>query len=122
MEENKIISYKDLIVWQRSMSLVTEVYKLTERYPNHEIYGLTAHTRKTAVSIPSNIAEGKARGTRKDYCRFMIIAFGSCAELETQLLIAKNLALTSGENFEKVEALLLEVNKMLRVLVSKLRT
>ena len=73
------------------MGLVTEVYELTHSFPGHELYGLTNQIRRSAVSIPSNIAEGAARGSKKDFLRFVFIARGSLAELETQLLISSNL-------------------------------
>ena len=81
-----IESFKDLIVWQKSMSLVKEVYVITSNFPKSEIYGLTSQMRRAAVSIPSNIAEGKKRKTKNDYVQFLRIANGSAAELETQLL------------------------------------
>ena len=87
----KIKSYTDLQVWQKSMTLVTDVYKITSDFPKSETYGLTGQIRKSAVSIPSNIAEGSARETTRDLLRFISIAYGSLAELETQLLIARNL-------------------------------
>ena len=83
--------YKNLIVWQKSMDLVLAVYELTENYPTAGIYVLTSHTRKTSISIPSNIAEGSKRSSRKDYRHFLFNAFGSGAELETQIEIAKRL-------------------------------
>ena len=115
-----IHSYKELIVWQKSMELVVEIYKLTENYPKIEIYGLTSQTRRSAVSIPSNIAEGRFRGTRKDYTQFMRIAYGSGAELETQIEIAKRIYKTKQLNFEKIDQLLLEVMKMLNTMINKL--
>ena len=118
--DNKIKSFRDLIVWQKAMELVIEVYKLTNQYPKEELYGLTAHTRKTVISIPSNIAEGKNRGTRKDYRMFMVIAYGSTAELDTQLEIAKRLNKTKHLDYSKVTGLLAEVSKMLNSLINKL--
>lgn len=85
-------TFKDLQVWQKAMDLLIEVYAVTLRYPDEERYGLAAHTRKTAVSIPSNIAEGYARHHRNDYLRFLDISYGSTAELETQLIAAVRLA------------------------------
>jgi four helix bundle protein len=120
IENNKIKSYKDLIVWQKSMELVLAVYELTERYPKSELYILIAHTRKTSISIPSNIAEGKARGTRKNYRQFLIQAYSSGAELETQIEIAKRLYLKYKLDFRKVNDLLEEVMKILNTLISKL--
>jgi len=106
-------SYKELIVWQRAMELVVAVYAVTELYPRFELYGLTAHTRKSAISIPSNIAEGKRRSTLKDYRQFLVYAFASGAELETQIEITKRLPFGKTLDFNKVDQLLEEVMKML---------
>ena len=83
--------HEDLEVWKKSVSVVTEIYKITETFPNSELYGLTSQIRRSAVSIPSNIAEGCARFSDKETVKFLSIATGSVAELQTQLLIAKNL-------------------------------
>lgn len=83
--------YRDLDVWKRSVSFVTAVYAATQGFPKEELYGLTSQIRRSAVSVPSNIAEGRAKRTTKDFIRFLNIAYGSMAELETQLLIASNL-------------------------------
>ena len=101
-----IHSYKDLIVWQRSMELVTQVYILTDKYPKTEIYGLVSQSRRCSISIPSNIAEGRRRSSKKDFRNFLIIAFSSGAELETQIQIAKNLNFAKPEDFSKVDGLL----------------
>ena len=87
----QIQSYRDLIVWQKAVELSVAVYGLTEHYPKEEIYGLISQMRRASVSIASNIAEGRYRGTRKDFCQFLRIAFGSGAELETQIEISKRL-------------------------------
>lgn len=79
----KIQSFKQLVVWQRAMELAEEVYRLTESLPSSERFGLISQIRRSAVSIPSNIAEGRQRGTRKDFAQFLRIADGSAAELET---------------------------------------
>lgn len=113
----KIISYKDLIVWQKAKSLAVAVYELTEKFPKTEIYGLTSQARRSAVSIPSNIAEGRRRGSKNDYCQFLRIAYGSGAELETQIAIAKELPFGKNLDFSKVDQLLEEVMKMLNVMV-----
>lgn len=81
-------SYRDLIVWQKSVQLVKLVYELTSTFSDSEKFGLVSQMRRSAVSIPSNIAEGRYRSTKKDYCQFLTIAFGSGAELETQLELA----------------------------------
>ena len=114
-----INSYKDLIVWQKSIELVVEVYKLTDLYPKGELYGLTSQTCRAAVSIPSNIAEGYARKHRKEYAQFIRIAFSSGAELETQIIIAKKLGYANEYIFKRVDTLLLEVMNMLNSLDSK---
>ncbi len=116
-----IISYRDLIVWQKSMELVEMVYGLTNNFPKSEIYGLSSQMKRAAVSIPSNIAEGKLRGTRKDYRHFLIQAFGSGAELETQIDIARRLGFINSPT-EKLEGLLGEIMKMLNALIKSLET
>jgi len=114
-----INSYRDLTVWQKAIDLVIELYRITKKFPAEERYGLTSQMRRAVVSIASNIAEGKARGTRKDYRRFLINAYGSGAELETQIEIAKRLCLCE-ENFKTADDLLAEIMKMLNVLIRKL--
>lgn len=120
MPENTIHSYKELVVWQKSVELVTKMYELTEDYPKSELYGLTSQMRRAAVSIPSNIAEGRRRGTRKDFRHFLLLAYGSGAELETQIEISKRLPFGNGLNFSQVEALLGEVMRMLNAMINKL--
>ena len=116
---NVLHSYKDLIVWQRSIELVTAVYELTEKFPKEEIYGLTAQMRRAAVSISSNIAEGRSRGTKKEFAQFLRVAYGSGAELETQLEIAQRLGMADAVQREQVAALLLEAMKMLNAMIRK---
>jgi four helix bundle protein len=116
-----IQSYKDLIVWKKAMDLVELIYNLTEAFPQQEMFGLTSQLRRSAISIPSNIAEGSHRGTRKDYRQFLIIAYGSGAELETQLEIARRLSYADKAAYSKVEALLAEVLKMLNKMLSILK-
>lgn len=122
MEQGKVHSYKDLIVWQKSIELVVFLYELTERFPREEIYGLTSQMRRAAVSIPSNIAEGRFRGTRKDYAQFLRIAYSSGTELETQIEISKRLSKTKHLDYDRVDAFLLEVMKMLNKMLSNLKT
>ncbi|HUF25996.1 MAG TPA: four helix bundle protein [Gemmatimonadaceae bacterium] len=105
-------SYRDLIVWGRSMTFVTEVYRLTRRFPRDEIFGLMAQLRRASVSIPSNIAEGHAR-PRRDYLRFLRIARGSVQETETQLLIAIELGFVTPADCDAALKLADEVNRML---------
>ena len=113
-------SYKELNVWKKSIELVIEIYKLTEKFPKSELFGLTSQMRRAAVSIPSNIAEGYSRKHRLEYLQFVRISFSSGAELETQLLISKMLKFVSGDEFIKAEKLLEETMKMLNKLISSL--
>ncbi len=115
-----IHSYKDLIVWQRSVQLAVEIYKLTEAFPKEELYGITSQMRRAVVSISLNIAEGRFRGTRKDFLQFLRIAYASGVELETQLVIARQLFDMKDSEYSKVDALLDEVMKMLNVMIRKL--
>ena len=112
----KINSYKDLFVWQKAIDLVVHIYQLTGTFPKSELFCLTSQMRRAAVSIASNIAEGRARGTRKDYRQFIIIAFGSGAELETQLIIARRLSLGDDLKLREIDTLLEQVMKMLNKL------
>lgn len=112
-------SYKELIVWQKSVELCVLVYKTTESFPKSELYGITNQLRRSAVSIPSNIAEGQMRG-HKEFVQFLKIAYGSGAELETQLIISLKTNLLSQADFNKIYNLLEEVMKMLNKLISSL--
>ncbi len=113
MESRQTQSYKDLIVWQKSMDVVTVIYELTSGFPGHEQYGLTSQMRRAAVSIPSNIAEGYRRKGSGDYNRFLCIAFGSTSEVETQLFIAVRLHYIKEAQVGIAVGLLEEVSKML---------
>lgn len=110
-------SFKELIVWQRAIELVREVYTNTRTFPKSEMFGLVSQMQRCAVSIPSNIAEGKKRKTKNDFLHFLSIADGSAAELETQIIIAKDLY---AADFSRAQALLEEVQKMLAVMIKKL--
>jgi len=113
-------TYQDLTVWQKSIELVLAIYELTDNFPKEEIFGLTSQIRRATVSIPSNIAEGKMRGGDVEFKRFLLIAFASGAELETQLLISKKLPKTNKSDYNKIDPLLNEVMKMLNKLISTL--
>jgi four helix bundle protein len=117
-----INSYKDLIVWQKSIDLVVKIYELTENYPKEEIYGLISQIRRSTVSIPSNIAEGRYRGTKKDYLHFLRTAYASGAELETQIEISKRLSKTKNLNYTQIDSLLEEIMKMLNVMIRKMNS
>ncbi len=110
-------SYKNLIVWQKSISLVTRLYEVTDKFPKEEIFGLVSQMRRCAVSIPSNIAEGRYRGTEKEFLHFIRIAYGSGAELETQIEIAKRLPMTKMLDYTEIDTLLEEVMKILNTLL-----
>ncbi len=111
-------SYKELKVWQRSIELVKEVYEVTKKFPKSEVYGLSIQMRRAAVSIPSNIAEGYLRKNLKEYLQFLRVAYGSAAELETQIIITKDLY--QNVDYQKAESLLEEVQKMLNAMIKKL--
>ena len=96
-----INSHKDLIVWQKSMDVVAEIYKITDSFPEPELYGLTSQMRRSAVLIPSNIVEGRKRSSRKDFRHFLVISCGSGVELETQIEISKRLNFVNIENYKK---------------------
>lgn len=115
-----LTSYRELKVWEKSIELVVETYRVTNLFPKSEQYGLTSQMRRAAVSIPSNIAEGYTRNHRAEYVQFLKIAAGSGAELETQVIIAKKLNFVSEQEFKKLDILLDETMKMLSALVDSL--
>lgn len=106
-------NFKELSVWQKSIDFVTEIYRVSEAFPKGEIYGLTSQIRRASISIPSNIAEGNSRRSKPDYLQFLKIARGSCAELETQLIISKNLNFLTEAEYIKLNSDIIEISKML---------
>lgn len=114
-------SYKDLIVWQKSMDLVEHVYRATRAFPREERYGLSSQVRRAAVSVPSNIAEGQARSSPAEFRNFLSIARGSLAEVETQLLIATRLSYISMQDLQQTMELHTEISKMLPALMASLK-
>lgn len=110
-------NYEKLIVWQKAMDLVEKTYRLTYAFPKEEQYGIISQMRRSAVSIPSNIAEGSRRGTKKDFTHFLVIAFGSAGEIETQLKIAKRLQFGKIDNYKEIEEILQEILRMLNKLI-----
>lgn len=118
---NKISSYKGLIVWQKSIDLVTMIYEVTRCLPDEERFGLTSQIRRSAISIPSNIAEGYGRGSTKSYLQFLSIARGSLFELETQIHIAKGLQFLSEENSSSITKLISEIGRMINSLMIKIK-
>lgn len=114
-------SYKELKVWQKSIEPIPEIYIMTKIFPKEEKYGLTSQIRRSAVSLPSNIAEGYSRLSTKEFIQFLKIAFASGAELETQLIISYKLELISEDDLNKVTVKLEEIQKMLNALISSLK-
>lgn len=97
-------TYRDLIVWQKAVDLAVDIYTLTELFPKSELYGFVSQMRRTAISIASNIAEGKLRSRDKEFKRFLEIAFGSGGELETQIVIAKRISHLANFSYAAIEA------------------
>ena len=106
-------THKDLDVWKKSIDFVTQLYKVTDVFPKEEIYGLTNQLRRAAVSIPSNIAEGAARKSNKEFIQFLHIALGSTVEIETQLIISKNLKFMNDELFLELDKERNDIGRML---------
>ena len=117
----EVPGYQSLIVWQKSMDLTIEIYRLTKKLPKDELYGLTNQLRRAAVSIPSNIAEGNGRASTEDYLRFLSIARGSKSEIETQLLLCVKLNYVQQSEIEESLKLCTEIGKMLNAMISKFR-
>lgn len=120
-KHTKVKSYKELIVWQKAMELSLSVYRLTDKFPKSEQFGLINQIRRAVVSIPSNIAEGWARKGLGEYIHFLYVSYASASELETQLILSKKLNLGDKESYTKIESLLLEVQKLLYVIIKKLK-
>ncbi len=115
-----IRTYRDLVVWQKAMALMTDVYRASRPFPKDELYALTSQIRRSAVSIPSNMAEGYGRNSTTDYVRFLRVATGSLYELQTQLEIALNLGYLREPDFQSLNDRTREVERMLTSLVNKL--
>jgi four helix bundle protein len=113
--------FKKLNVWQKSIPLVKTVYQITSDFPSSELYGLTGQIRRSAVSIPSNIAEGAGRGD-KEFSHFLVIAIGSSFELETQFIISKELGFITIEIFEDINSKIIAVQKMISGLQNSIKT
>ncbi len=120
MGESSLRSYKELIVWQKAIQLVEEVYAITGAFPRDEVYGLTSQMRRSAVSVPSNIAEGQGRATKGEFIQFLCHARGSLYELETQVVIARRLDYLSSETEARVTSKITEVARILNGLLTSL--
>ncbi len=113
-------SHKDLIVWQKSMLFVEEIYSLTKGFPDEEKYGLTAQLRRASVSIPSNISEGAARHGKKEFEHFLYMALGSAAEVETQLELARRLNYVTDSTVETQLQNITEIRRMIQGMIGHL--
>ncbi|HSW87700.1 MAG TPA: four helix bundle protein [Candidatus Saccharimonadales bacterium] len=114
-------TYKDLIVWGKSIELCEKIYRITETFPKSELYGLVSQMRRCCVSIPSNIAEGQRRGHKGEFIQFLRISFGSGAELETQLVIALKIDYINQQQYQELNAGLEEIMRMLNKLLSTIK-
>lgn len=121
MDAKRIESYRDLIVWQKSIDLVESIYQITDKLPEKETWVLLSQMRRAAISIPSNIAEGYGRHTTGEYKRFLSISRGSLLELETQLFICQRLNFFTLREIESIILNIQEINKMLNSLINKIR-
>ena len=115
-----IKNYQELIVWNKAMDLVSEVYSLTKLLPKEELFALSNQMRRAAISVPSNIAEGQQRMAPREFIRFLTIARGSNGELQTQLLICAHLSYFTSDQIQPVLSLSYEISKMLTTLIAKL--
>ena len=115
-------SYKDLIAWQKGMGPVAAIYDATDGFPSHEQFGLVSQLRRAAVSVPSNIAEGKAHYSNRDFVRFLRHARGSLAEIETQILIAQQRKYLNSETATRLTQQIDELGRILSGLISSLQT
>jgi four helix bundle protein len=114
--------YKELQVWQKAVAFVTETYKTTRGFPDEERFGLTAQIRRAVTSVPANIAEGWGRASTKEYVQFLIVARGSLLELETHLIVARNLGYLNQAQLGAAQSRIEEIGKMLNSLIQSLRS
>jgi four helix bundle protein len=119
--EDSMNTHKDLDVWKRGIELVSLIYRFTQNFPKEELYGLTSQIRRSAVSIPSNIAEGSARFSRKELTHFLYISLGSLSELETQMIIAQNIGYIKDNEMKIFEEKAIILIKMLSAFIKKLK-
>ncbi|EJL67023.1 four helix bundle protein [Flavobacterium sp. CF136] len=113
--------FRKLLIWQKSMALITKIYFSTNNFPKEEIFGLTSQIRRSSISIPSNITEGSGRESDKDFLRFLNISTGSLFEMQTQLEIAKNITYLNQEEFNNLYEDNREVERMLVAFIKKIK-
>ncbi len=114
-------NFKELLIWQRSHNLVLDIYSLTKSFPKDELFGLTSQMRRSSASISTNIAEGCGRNSDAEMSRFLVIAQGSAAELEYQIILSKDLSYISLETFNKLTLELTEIRKMINTFTQKIK-
>jgi four helix bundle protein len=119
---SEIKTHKDLIVWQKSLSFVTDIYQFTRRLPDDEKFGIISQLRRAAVSIPTNISEGAARHSRKEYIQFLYISLGSVSEIDTLLIIVGNLYPFDDAELQNLKQQAEEIKKMLSSLIRSLKS
>ena len=117
----EVKSYKDLLIWQKGIDLVVEVYKAVKTFPREELFALSDQIRRSSVSVPSNIAEGQARQHTAEFRQFLHVSLGSLAELDTQTIIANKLGYLSEEALSSISNGITELRKMISSLISKLK-
>ncbi len=120
MENKKVESFKDLIVWQKGIELVNEIYKVTKHFPKEELYGLISQIRRAAISVPTNVAEGWGRGTTKNYIQFLEISRGSLYELNTLIIISTNQEYLSSKKCSEIESTINDIGRILNAIITKL--
>lgn len=113
-------SYQELTVWQKSVELAVLIYKVTQKFPRNELYGLISQIRRSAIAIASNIAEGQGRRSSKEFCQFLRIAFSSTLELETQIIIASKVNYLELKEKDYILSSCLEIKKMIKSLEKSL--
>jgi len=120
VNSQKIKNFKDLKIWQESIELVEEIYEITKEFPREELYGIVNQIRRSAVSLPSNIAEGFMRYHNKEFKQFLFIALASSAEIETQLIISKKLGYLAKQKLDELSESIDKLNRMMMTLIKRL--
>ena len=113
--------FRELKVWEKAHQLTLAIYQATTKFPQEELYGLTSQMRRSAASIPTNIAEGCGRGSDEDFRRFLQIAMGSASELEYHVLLARDLGYLAAADYDRLSAAIIEIKRMLASLITKIK-